>query len=263
MFELTSPEVSYMVGLFQTDGTHSGSTAGKGRLTLEISIRDADLLPRLQRHLPCCSSIGSRVRDTNFKTAYVSQRLNVYDQDVRAFFEQCGVPTGKKSAEIRPPAAIYSRPDYLRGIIDGDGSIGFTAQGYPFISLVTASPYIAQHFCAEVRAVCGVTRTARRNKRDSAFNIMVTNTSAVALARWCYPSGCLAMRRKRIAARAVLEWQPPHSGFGRQQTAWTPEEDAMLAGRSIKESAQLLGRTEQSVNLRRWRLRNSGALNGP
>ncbi|MFI1913580.1 hypothetical protein [Nocardia sp. NPDC020380] len=124
------------------------------------------------------------------------------------------------------------------------------------MSAVTASPYLAQHICAEISTVCAVERTARRNNRDGVYNIMVANGAAVDLARWCYQPGTLAMPRKRAAANEILEWTPPTTRFGHTQKKWMPEEDAILFDRPIKETAQLLGRTVQSVNLRRWRKRN-------
>jgi hypothetical protein len=246
-----------MVGLFQTDGTHSGDPSGKGRLSIEIAERDADLLPRLQRHIPVHSFIGTRTRKTNFASVSVTAYLHVYHRTARAEFERFGVLTGRKSEVIRPPSEEFSRPDYLRGLIDGDGAVGFTARGYPFVSLATASPFVAQHFCSEIEAVCSVKRTARRNGRDGMFNVLVANAPAVELARWCYPHGSLALSRKHAAASEIIEWTAPTARFGHTRKAWTAEEDAVvLSGRSVKEAAALLLRTEQSVNLRRWRLRH-------
>lgn len=257
--DLSSPELSYLVGLLQTDGSHSGSTAGKGKISIELSERDADILLELQRLLPCHSLISTRIRDTNFKQGYVSKVLEFCSQDVRKEFERFGVPTGKKSKIVGPPAETFSRPDYLRGVLDGDGSIGFTAKGFPFISLVTASPALAKHFCEEIAEVCGVRRSARPNRRDSVPNVMVANLAAARLACWCYPIGALSISRKYAAARAVAEWQAPHQRFGHTMKRWTPDEDEIISRHSIKEAAALLGRTEQSVNLRRWRLRGRTA----
>ncbi len=255
MFELNSPAVSYMVGLFQTDATHSGSTSGKGRLTIEVSERDADILPRLQRHIPVHTHIGTRTRRTNYSDVYITSFMHIYSRAARAEFEEFGVLVGRKHDRIRPPVQDFSSPDYLRGIIDGDGAVGFTARGYPFISLVTASSFIAQYFCAEIAAVCGVTRTARRNRRDGVFNVMVANGPAVELARWCYPRRCLSIRRKAGAAHEIGRWVAPNLRYGCARRAWTRDEDAeILSNRTIKELAQLLGRTEKSVGMRRWRL---------
>ncbi|MFJ1460723.1 hypothetical protein [Nocardia sp. N2S4-5] len=227
-------------------------------MSIEISERDADILPRLQRHIPVHTYIGARTRRTNFASVYVTNFLYMYSRTARVEFEEFGVLVGRKHDLIRPPDQEYSRPDYLRGIIDGDGAIGFTARGYPFISLVTASPFIAEHFCAEIASVCGVTRTARRNRRDGCFNVMVANGPAVELARWCYPWRCLSIRRKAAAAREVGRWVAPNLRYGCARKSWTDEEDAeILSDRTVKELAELLGRTESSVGMRRWRLGRS------
>ncbi len=248
-----------MVGLFQTDGSHYGSTTAKGRLSIEISSRDAVVLTELQRHIPCHSFIGTRTRNTSFRDAHSSSFLHIYSQEARQDFERFGVPVGRKSDIVSSPTGAFSRPDYLRGIIDGDGSVGFTAKGYPFISVVTASPKLAQHICNEIESVCRATRTAHPNKRDGVFNIMVTSGSAKLLAKWCYPPGCLSIPRKRDAARAIVCWTAPSSRFGCARKAWTPADDAVLLNLSNIEAAAALERTLKSVSVRRWRLQQEWA----
>ena len=49
--------------------------------------------------------------------------------------------------DVAPPreCGLVSRA-YLRGVLDGDGSVGFTRTGAPFVSLVTASEPMARFF---------------------------------------------------------------------------------------------------------------------
>jgi hypothetical protein len=51
--------------------------------------------------------------------------------EARQAFIDLGPPVGRKSQIVRPPALPFSEVDYLRGIIDADGSVGFTASGLP------------------------------------------------------------------------------------------------------------------------------------
>jgi len=63
------------------------------------------------------------------------------------------------------------------------------------------------------------------------------------------------MERKREAALAVVGWERPADMRARSNPRrWTPAEDAVVLRMSIKDAAEALGRTKQSVNLRRWRL---------
>ncbi|WP_082622779.1 LAGLIDADG family homing endonuclease [Terrabacter sp. Root85] len=89
--------------------------------------------------------------------------------------------------DVAPPreCGLVSRA-YLRGVLDGDGSVGFTRTGAPFVSLVTASEPMARFFEDQVWEVCGVRRSTRRNTRDRVFNVMVTNTSAALMAGHCW-----------------------------------------------------------------------------
>lgn len=261
MFDLSTAEDAYLFGLLQTDGTHEGSVDGKGRVSIELAVRDADILYALRAHLPCFSSVGHRARQTNFSgtTEYRSASLRFYAQPARRRLADLGLPPGAKAHTAVPPVEALSAPDYVRGLVDGDGSVGFTAKGYPFISFVTASESLARYFEAIVFEVTGARRRSNRNARDQVFNVMVANQNAVTLARWLYYPGSMALHRKAAAAAEVLEWTAPSSRYGVARKPWTPEEDAVvLSTPSNAEAATRLARTTQSVNLRRWRLSNAG-----
>jgi hypothetical protein len=153
--QVKDPDIAYAIGLLQTDGTHSGSLDGKGRVSLELAIRDEGILTRIASLLPCYSSIGHRTRTTNFADNYETAILRFYDQATRRSAAGAGILVGRKSAEIAPPTGPLAVADYLRGLLDGDGSVGFTRKGEPFVSMVTASPSIARFFCDTIREVCG------------------------------------------------------------------------------------------------------------
>ncbi len=58
--------MSYIYGLFQTDGHLYEQSRNRGKLTLEINSRDVDILESLDKIIPCNSYISSRKRVTNF-----------------------------------------------------------------------------------------------------------------------------------------------------------------------------------------------------
>ena len=85
---------------------------------------------------------------------------------------------------------------------------------------------------------------------------MIATDSAVEFARWLYEDACIAMERKREAALAAADWERPAGMRARcNRKRWTPAEDAVVLRMSIKDAAEALGRTKQSVSLRRWRLK--------
>jgi hypothetical protein len=112
----------------------------------------------------------------------------LYDQATRKAIAAAGVPPGRKSQTIASPSELSAKADYVRGLLDGDGAVGFTGKGDPFVSLETASEALAAFFCEVIQEVCGVARSARPNQRDGVANILVLNCAAAKLAAWAWYS---------------------------------------------------------------------------
>jgi hypothetical protein len=195
-FDLSDPANAYVFGFIQADGHHSAGKGRKGRISVEIKADDVKLLHDMQQVIPWRTSITVRIRTTNFSpSAHRTAVLGMNMLEGRARFLELGLPVGRKSAIIAPPTEPFSHSDYLRGIIDADGSVGFTAKGWPFISLVTASPAIAEFACAEILQITGAARTARPNARD---NVMIASDPAAKFARWLYEDACITPRARRV-----------------------------------------------------------------
>lgn len=263
--DLTKPDAAYIVGLLQTDGHHGGDLDHKGKVAIELADRDAAVLEGIRNLLPCYSSVRYRTRTTNFSNDYTTATLRFFDQATRRALATAGVPVGAKSASIRPLKVPHSKPDYVRGLLDGDGSVGFTGQGLPFISMVTASAAIAEYLCDVIYDVCGVRRTSKPNTRDGVHNVMVANVAAADLAAWAwYRSDVLGIERKRAAAVRVAAWRPDSAKadrYGVVKRRWTPTEDQVVMRNSLVEAAEALGRTLSSVSMRRWRLERADQVN--
>lgn len=266
-FDLADPAASYVFGFMQADGHHYMYRTGrKGRIGVEVKASDVGVLTAMQAVLPWPTTISYRTRTTNFSRNYESACLNLCALEGRMRLLELGLPIGRKSETIAPPAEEFSRPDYLRGLFDADGSVGFTASGLPFLSIVTASRAIAEFVCAEILRVTGAVRSAAPNKRDNVFNVMVASDPAAKLAAWMYGDSQIALDRKLIAARAVASWGRPPSMRARGiRRRWTAGEDTVVLSMPQAAAAEWLGRSAKSVNMRLWRLRNDlagGSLRG-
>ncbi|MGW1909949.1 LAGLIDADG family homing endonuclease [Streptomyces sp. NPDC002076] len=132
-----------MFGFLQADGHLSQQSRQRGRLTVELSACDVDLLRKFQNLTPYNSGISERTRSTNFSESHTAAIWSLCSLEARTRINELGLPYGSKSKTIAPPDAEFSRRDYLRGLIDADGSVGFTSRGFPFVSLTTASSAIA------------------------------------------------------------------------------------------------------------------------
>ncbi|MFF4353750.1 LAGLIDADG family homing endonuclease [Streptomyces sp. NPDC001530] len=255
--DLKVPEYAYMFGFLQADGHLSQRSRQRGRLTVEISARDIDLLRAFQKLTPYNSSITERTRSTNFAEVAHSAIWSLHSLEARTLLNDLGLPYGRKSKEISPPHGEFSHRDYLRGVIDADGSVGYTGKGFPFISLTTASTAIGTYLCHYAKKVTSAERIIKRNARDSIYNVLYTMEVAQNLAAHLYYPGCLSLERKRTAAESLAPWKRPATmRAAHTQRRWNEREDRLLLKlNSPKLAAEVLGRTAQSCNLRLWRLR--------
>ncbi|MFJ8140215.1 LAGLIDADG family homing endonuclease [Streptomyces sp. NPDC096013] len=169
--DLRVPEYAYMFGFLQADGHLQQGVGQKGKLSVEINVRDIDLLREFQKLTPYNSSITERTRSTNFAKTHHS---------------------GRKSKAIAPPRGEFSHRDYLRGVIDADGSVGYTNKGFPFVSLTTASTAIATYLGRRTQEVTGAERLVKRNTRDAIYNVLYTKETPQKLAVHLY---CLGTSR--------------------------------------------------------------------
>lgn len=257
--DLTDPAHAYFFGFAQTDGSHYAGTGQRGRLTIELAQRDEDVLHSFTALFAVPSRVTYRERTTNFGP-HRSAVWTLCDRTFRHELAELGLPTGRKSTRVAPPGTPFSVRDYLRGLVDGDGSVGFTRTGRPFVSFITASQPLVEFFCTQVREIAGASRTPSRNKRDDIYNPIVTSDPAASLAAWLYPTGCLALERKRAAAALVAAWTRPAGMRARPPAGarrWTAEEDTEVFDGTIREAATRLGRTEKAVSIRRSRLRKA------
>jgi hypothetical protein len=260
--ELTNPLYAYLFGFIQSDGHLYQNTRDRGCLSIEVNKQDEDILWAFKKLIPFYSSITERVRTTNFSSNHTSVIWRVYDKTFRDCLELWGLPSGKKSESIKPPNCNFSKVDYFRGLIDGDASLGFTSKGFPFLSLVTSSSDIAIEYLEFINPIIGKVKISNRNVRDNVYNIAVYKEDSQILARHLYYDSCLALSRKLIKASEVSSWNRPSTMKRRNnRKRWTPEEDELIATNLVEYSMKVLGRSQNSIELRLWRLNKLNSYN--
>lgn len=251
----------YIIGFTQTDGhleskSKNGNIVGKGRLTYNLAYKDRDILPKIGDILGAHFSLSTKVSDTNFKKNYKHAKLSVYDKNVRQIIFESGVPHGKKSNIISVPDGLEYNVDYWRGMIDGDGSLGLTNQRIPFVSFCTSSKTICLAYQEFLTSLLGKTKIVSPNKRDGCYNICVWREDAQIVASNLYYDGCLSLNRKNRQAQKVISWIRPLNMKKKPPGKWWDKEQdkILLSNTNDIQVAEMLGRTKQSVCMRRWRL---------
>lgn len=257
-------DTSYMIGLFQTDGSMSLEGKNKGRFRLELSSKDEDIVHKIKDLIPYNYHIRKRTRKTKVNNREYNNetiQLTVHSLEFRNFLVNCGIPYGLKSKIIKPPLHLpnLSIPDYVRGLYDGDGSLGMTTKDYPFMSFATDSDDIATFLTNYICEVTGKSlKIMKRNNRDDIYNIGVMKEDAIILSNEVYYKGCLSLDRKYMKAEEVRKWErPTDMKFGAERKWWTKDQDEYILNHTIEESMEYLDRTEDSIEMRLWRLKSN------
>ena len=253
---LNEPAVAYMFGFLQADGHLYANSRNRGKLTLELNSEDRWIVEQFALLVPFYSSIKQRTRTTNFQENHRSVVWAVHNRSFREALIDSGIPAGRKSDIIAVPLGEYSQRDYFRGIVDADGSLGITGMGFPFVSIITTSTNLAVSYNEFLREQFGCRKKIQRNNRDNVFNITVMKEDAQALAATLYYDGCLALPRKQAKVPAILSWQRPAGMKQKFYQDWCEAQDRFILTHPINEAALHLGRTEQSIKMRLWRLKS-------
>lgn len=209
-------ELSYIIGFIQADGNIFIDKSGNRRMTMELSIKDKDILERISlyfNNLNIKTTLSTRTRDTNYCKNYTSATLSIYNKDVINNFIKYGVPAGKKSNIISIPTMSISEQDYWRGMIDGDGSLGFRKSSnsnklHPFISLVISSEELKNNYLNLISRLINKNIKSSRNKRDNVYNIVLSYGSAIKMVSHIYYDGHdISLNRKSMIAEKIKNWK--------------------------------------------------------
>ena len=208
MKEKLNEQFSYIFGLLITDGNLSLASRNRGRVTLEVSIKDKDIIDKLVSFIPGSTKI-SRSRNTNFKNSYESVSFRNYSKEFREFLINAGFPIKNKTINAGFPSIDFDQFSFWRGVIDGDGSLGFTSNQEPFISLVTKSETLKDQYLSFLKSNFSIEKKLKRNKRDNVYNIVVKNENAVQLGKMLYLdiNSDLYINRKHELALQLQQWK--------------------------------------------------------
>ena len=245
---------SYLYGLILTDGSIYENTRNRGKITIELNAKDKELLQKIQNELPA-AKITDRTRSTNFKKDASSSSLTIYQKSIRDEIIGWGIPKHDKSITGSTPNQEYSENDFWRGVIDGNGSIGYTLQNEPFVSLATKSESLKNAFIKMLSQRFGIRKNINPNKRDNIYNIVLKNEDAIVFCKYIYDSASIFMDRKYNTAESFKTWQ--RTKTRRHERSWSHDEIAFIQTHTIKDSTKTLNRSEQSVKTKLWRLKRS------
>jgi len=206
--DLTRKEDAYIYGLLLADGNLYETTRNRGKISMELRIRDIDVLYMIEDFFSEYSCrISTRRRDTNFKKNYESCCITFHSWDLRKLVKSFGFPSGKKCEIADVPNCEYDRTSFWRGYLDGNGSFSFVKQGWPIVSLGTKSESLKKEYLKFLEDVTGEKKNVNRNKRDYFYNIVSSRERSQSLINALdYKSATLYIKHKKESALKILEW---------------------------------------------------------
>ena len=245
---------SYLFGLILTDGSIYLTTRNRGKITIELQKSDIQLLYDIQKQIPE-SKVNTRKRDTNFKKDYESGIWSNYQSSFRETMFSYGLPKENKRIIGNTPNVPYSEKDFWRGVFDGNGSIGFTKQNEPFISFVITSENLKNSLCKLLSEKFNIYKNVHPNKRDKIYNIVLKNEDAISFANFMYENNNIHLKRKYDKYKQFSQWKRTKKRI--RQKSWTIDDINFIKTHDIRESMIVLNRTEKSIKMKLWKLRQS------
>lgn len=111
-----------------------------------------------------------------------------------------------KSQRIELLARYQTDRDFWRGVIDGDGCLAFSTDGYPLLSLVGSEELMTQ-FRDFVRTFIP-SYTAKIGQNKGAFRIHASGKGAAHITSVLYNGATIFLDRKMEKARLIMEHTP-------------------------------------------------------
>ena len=171
-----------------------------------------------------------------------------------------GLPVGKKDEIIESPLHLngLSERDYIRGLYDGDGSLGMDKNNKPYVSIVSNSDKIIGYINNYLydNKIINIKKSISRNKRDNIYNYMINIENAVKFCEHIYYQDCLSISRKYEKAKEILNWVRPKNMIKiENRKNWDKYSDNYILNNHILDSMKHLDRTEKSIKMRLYRLK--------
>jgi len=203
-FKKWSSNMAYILGFIFADGnitkiTRNGSS---DKLAFGLHRKDIDILRKIKQEL-------SAEQNLSLSKGYV--HFSIYSQIIVDDLKKLGVSYRKsfkkRGGKIPSIPKEYIR-DYIRGIVDGDGSINFDKKGYPTLSICGGKKiitFIRDYFLSKFNTYSKITQAKKNNKQYNLFYIAYRCNSAKTLINYLYNNANLYLERKYKLAKQCSE----------------------------------------------------------
>ena len=207
-FKKWSSNMAYILGFIFADGnitkiTHNGSS---DKLGFGQNKKDIDILRKIKQEFSAeqTLSIGKKYVHFSVHSQIIVDDLKKLEVTYRKSF--------RKSPGKIPDIPQKYIQDFIRGIVDGDGSINFNKKGRqkgcPNLSICGRKEimaFIKNHFFSKFNIYSKITQPKKNGKLSNVFYIAYRSNSAKTLINYLYNNAGLYLERKFRLAKQSSE----------------------------------------------------------
>jgi hypothetical protein len=215
MFETISNDKAYFLGFFSADGCNEKRT-----LSIQLQKRDCYILEsfnNLFKSEGYSTNLNEESRKITLSngTEATYSRLRIYGTELCNEVTQLGFPPNKTYSIILPHIPDEYMPDYIRGLIDGDGCISVRRKNIE-VEIYSASESYLQSILDWVHKNTNISPKTVQKKRNI-YRLQFYGNESLELCKLIYSSNSdLYLRRKKDLV--------DNFSFERSPRYWTKEQ---------------------------------------
>ncbi len=219
-FEKWSSDMAYILGFTLADGciiegTYKGYS---GALKYGVHKKDVDILEKIKQKLESDHKISFSTHD--------AVHFCISSQKIVEDLKFLGISYRKSLHENIPNVPKKYIKDFIRGIVDGDGSISFGKSNYPTLSVCGGENtinFIQKHFFSKFNIYSKISTRKKYEKSQPIFYIAYRANSAKTLIYYLYNASTIYLERKFKLAKRSFDAKIRH-----KEKNYTEEEEKTL-----------------------------------
>lgn len=251
-FKKWSSNMAYILGFIFADGgivriTHNGSS---DKLGFGVNKKDIDILKKIKQELSAEQTLSKSGEYVHF---------SIYSQIIVDDLKKLEVAYRKSLRKTRgkiPKIPKKYIRDFIRGIVDGDGSIHFDKKRYPTLSICGRKEimtFIKNDFFAKFNIYSKIIQPKKNGKLSNVFYISYRCNSAKTLINYLYKNAGLYLERKFQLAKQSSEIEmKPRKNYTKKENKIIRQFYHSLSKNKIL--LMLPNRTWTNIQCRAWKI---------
>jgi hypothetical protein len=209
-FDTLTPDAMYWIGFLYADG----SISPRNELSLSLAIRDAAHVEKLRAFWGSTHKVRIQQRNGGAGSksgSTPSVRLYIKSRRIAERLIALGMVNSRFGDRVAPPELAGS-PDFWRGMIDGDGSIGKKSGRENGRVRLCGNLHLLEQFMAFVRMHYPACR-AKPRPHSSIFDAAISAHAARVILDILYNNDRVALDRKKETALRILALPEPRRRY--------------------------------------------------